>query len=206
MTQYPNQFDPSVPPIDPGDGLPPARKSWPLVVGIFSIVWGVLGLLCNGCGLAGSAFQSAMMNMMPQQPGAPQLGPIPDVMKPTPLELGSYGVGLLLALWLIVTGSMLIARKPAARGMHIVYAIAAIVMNIVGGAIAVQKQNAIGEWAKQNPDNEWVKMGQTGGDLGMLMVGLFVLVALTYPVFLLIWFLAVKRNTLELTPREEPVF
>jgi hypothetical protein len=211
MSQFPPNASNPIPPSSPygGDfGLEPERKSWPKVVGIFSIVWGSLALLCNGCGLAAQVFQSAMLGMMPQPtgPNAQQIPPIPDVMKPGFAEFASGGLGIVIGVILITAGSMLVSRNPLGRVLHLVYAGLSILVTVVGTALAFQKQTAIAAWAKQNADNFWGKQQAQAGPFAYIGIGVAVLLGLAYPVFCLIWFLAVKRDTREITEGlEEPV-
>lgn len=200
---------PSFPPTQGGGFEPePARNSWPRVIGIVSIVWGSLGLVCNGCGLVMQVFQSAMMSMIPQPsgPNAQQLPPIPDVMKPTALEVANMGAGLVICVVLIIAGAMLAARNPKARAAHLAYAGLSILATVVGTAIFIQKQSAIMAWAKQNPDNLWAKSQTQGANFAFISIGFGVLLGLAYPLFILFWFLAVKRDSREITEgSEEPI-
>lgn len=196
------------PPITPSaSGIPdfgdlgPANqpRSWPKVVGIVSIVWGSLGLVCNGCGFVGNISQDAMMKMMPQPqgPDAPQIPPMPDAMKAGVVDIAGAALGFLLSALLIIAGSVLIARRPAGRTLHLAYAAVSILVTIFTTVFMVQKLNAMAAWAKQNPDNFWAQQNQSG----FAMVGLFVgvVIGLAYPLFCLVWFLAVKKDTREIT-------
>ena len=209
MSQTPPPLPPQFPPTQGGDfDLGTQRKSWPKVIGIFSIVWGSLGLVCNGCGLISQVFQSAMMNMMTQQQGAnaQQIPPMPDVMKPTVLDFASMGAGIVICVVLIIAGSMLVARNPVARVAHLGYAGLSILVSLIGTALAVQKQTAIAAWAKQNADNFWGKQQAQAGSFAFIGIGIAVLLGLAYPLFVLVWFLAVKRDTREITEgSEEPI-
>lgn len=213
MTQFPpgSTNPPAVPPQAPygGDfGLEPPRKSWPKVIGIISIVWGSLALVCNGCGLIGQMFQSAAMNMIPQQgQGGQQIPPIPDVMKATPVELIAGGLAIVVGIILITGGSMLVARNPLGRVLHLAYAVLSILVTLGGSALAIQKQGMIANWAKQNPDNFWAQQQGASGGFAMIGIGVGVLLGLAYPIFCLVWFLVVKRDTREITEgaAENPV-
>ncbi len=209
QTPLPPPLPPQFPPTEGHDlGLEPTRKSWPKVIGVLSIVWGSLWLFCNGCGLIGQVFQSAMMKMIPQPtgPNAQQIPPMPDVMKPTVLDIAGMSAGMILCVVLIVAGAMLVARNPKGRVTHLVYAALSILATLIGTTFAFQKQAAIQAWAKQNPDNFWGKSQSHGGGLAFIFIGVAVLLAMAYPLFLLIWFLAVKRDTREITQgSEEPI-
>lgn len=181
-------------------GLPPLVPVWPKVVGIISIVWGSLGLVCNSCLLIGQAFQSASMGMMPQQtPDGKPMPPMPDVMKPGPLDLASLVLGLIVTTMLIVAGSLLVARKPQARGLHLGYAGVSLIATGAGTVVALMKQQAIANWARQNPDNFWGQQQTQMGGLTYAIIGLAVLLGAAYPIFTIIWFGLVKRDTRDIT-------
>jgi hypothetical protein len=208
MTQFPpgSNNPPAIPPQAPfgGDfGLEPQRKAWPKVIGIISIVWGSLALICNGCGLVGQMFQSAAMGMMPQQTGGQQIPPMPDVMKPGIAEYAVSGLGILIGVILITGGSMLVARNPIGRVLHLAYAGLSIVITLAGTALAIQKQSAIAAWAKQNTEDFWAKQQGQSASFAMIGIGVVALLGLAYPIFCLVWFGAVKRDTREITEGRE---
>ncbi len=190
-----------------GDFAPQNQpKSWPKAIGIISIVWGSLGLICNGCGFVGNLSQDAMMKMMPQPtgPNAPQIGPMPDVMKATAVEIAGAGLAFVCSALLIVAGSVLVARRPAARSLHLAYACLSALLTIVMTVMMMQKLSAIAAWSQQNPDNFWAQSGSAG--FGFVGVAIGLVVGLAYPLFCLVWFLAIKKGTSEITEgTEEPV-
>ncbi len=186
--------------------LPMMPRTWPRNVGVISIIWGALGLLCNSCGLLGQVFQNMAAGMVPPGANGQQMPPMPDVMKSTIGEMGLMGIGFVTSVVLIIGGSLLVARKPIARPLHLLYAAVSIVLTITYAVVAMQKQAAILEWAKQNPDNMWAKQQNMAGDFAYLIVGVLSLLGLVYPGFCLIWFGFVKRNTQEITEGyEEPL-
>lgn len=66
MTSFPSS--PSAPPVNPGQiDFDPEPPSWPKVIGIISIVWGSLGVICNACGLFGQMAGDAFVNMAPPE-------------------------------------------------------------------------------------------------------------------------------------------
>lgn len=188
----PNQSSPysspPVPPTIPGElGLGAPPPSWPKVVGIISIVWGGLGSLCAGCGIL-SAFSSNMFaGMMP-----PEAGPMPDAMKPGPVQIVLSIVGLGLAIWLIVAGVMTLQRKIAGRTMHLVYACISILVTIAAAFAGYQQQMDLAAWAKQNPDSVWAQSANS--PIGLIMLLVATLLGLAYPIFCLVWFGAVKKT------------
>jgi hypothetical protein len=101
---------------------------------------------------------------------------MPDVMLAGPLEYVQIFFGLLFAGFLMASGIMLLKRRPVARKMHLMYAIVSIVFTLAAIYPGLMKQQRIAEWAAQNSDNFWA----------------------AYPVFLAIWFGAVKKNAGEI--------
>jgi hypothetical protein len=166
---------------------------WPKVIGIISIVWGVLLIGCTGCGLgmqqfAGGFMQQAFPDGMP-----------PAAVSPSPLMYASAMFGGLVNIYLISAGSMLLLRKPAARMHHLIYGVIALVSAVIGVYIQLDVQAEITEWVKQNPDTTYSQqvgagaMGQVFGLAAGLILGF------TWPVFCLIWFGAAKRDSAEIS-------
>lgn len=203
MSQIPPPpIPPSIPtmPYSGGDFVPESQpKAWPKVVGIVSIVWGSLSLLCNGCGFVANASQEAMMNMIPKPtgPNAPVMGPMPDVMKAGIVEIAGTGLGFVLGIVLIVAGSMLVARRSASRGLHLAYAVVGALLTVAYTVFMVQKLGAMTAWAKQNPDDFWAQQSQSG--FAYIGLGFGVVIGLAYPLFCLVWFGIVKKDMRELS-------
>ncbi len=186
------------PPVDPGEiPLPPDPPAWPKAVGITSIVWGALGLTCGACGVAGGIASSYLSGMMPAE-----MGPMPDVMKPSPAQLVLGGVGILWAILLIVAGIMCVTRNPATRAMHLVYAVGSFVLTAAGTVLSVRQQFAIAEWVAQNPDSGWAK--QQNPTVSWIILGATVVLGLAWPCFCLLWFGVVKRRPEDLTGGQVP--
>lgn len=203
MSQFRDPFDTSRPPTEPGE-VPGPPRGWPKVIGIISIVWGSLGLLCNGCGLISQVFQSAFMGMISRGgagggPGGGAMAPIPDVMKPNALDFLPMVAGVGVTILLIVAGSMLVSRRPVSRPLHIAYGVLSLLVTVVGTALAVLKQQAIMAWAAENPDDFWAMQQSQAGVFAYAAVVIGALIGGAYPLFVLIWFLAVKRDTTEIT-------
>lgn len=185
------------PPRDYQPGLlPDEPPKWPGIVGVISIVWASLGLLCGICGLASPLIMQAAF----AQAASSQMGPMPDVMKPGLPQMAHGVVSLLWTVLLLVAGIMLTLRKPAARPLHLLYAVGSIILTIVGTVVGVMAQRAIHEWAANNPDNEWAKqIAQQPAAAAYIGIGFAVVLGLAWPVFCLIWFGAVKRTPRDIT-------
>src|SRR5262249_50564956 len=114
-------------PMNPVDDLPPEPAQWPKVVGTISIVWSSIGLLCGVCGVG-------MMALMPRltAQAEQQLGPLPDIMKPPPVQMVIGVLGFIPPIILLVGGILLVLRRPTARPVHLVYALIGLVLGFIG--------------------------------------------------------------------------
>lgn len=181
-------------------------KTWPKTVGIISIVWGALGLICGGCSLLGSLGGSFVQQMAASNPQlAQQMQSMPP---PSPLQIGTQALGMLVSVLLIVAGSMLISRKPVAAKLHLGWGVIAIVTTLAGALASIgptkhQIQQSQAQMQASNPGG--VPPGTMQGIEAMAygMIGCFTLVFLAYPIFCVIWFGFVKRGTADITNAPE---
>lgn len=165
------------------------QPGWPKPVGIISIVWGSLGLLCGMCGMASMTMMSTFMK------GAEdQMGPMPDMMKPTPLQIGAMALGFIPAITLIVAGALTVKRNYKGRMVHLIYVAMSMVIGGIGIAMQIQQQMALSAWAAENPDNMWAKQQQQGGAFAYIGIAFGVLLSFAWPLFCAIWFGFVKRK------------
>lgn len=196
----------------PADDAPPppgeAPPKWPKALGIVSIAIAVFGLLCGGLGLAVAPVMGGMMES--------QLGgaPLPDAWKVGPVDLALGIAGLLLSVVLLFAGITLLARSPTGRLLHLVYAIPAIPLNIYAYINSLNKQASLEQWAVDHPDNPIAQginsqdpaqaAGQLFGEIcGMTMfLGLGVL----FPLFLFVWFVAIKVRPEQITGTQDGVY
>lgn len=171
--------------------LPPDPPSWPKVIGIISIVLGSLGLVCGGCGTIMTPFLPKLMEM-----GAPGQE-VPPVYAGNFPMLGAGVLGILNALLLLIAGAMLIRRRPVARPLHLVYAILALPLVAISLWLQRKMQIDLVAWAQTAPpDNLHAQRALApGAGLGSMIGLLFgAALGLGYPIFLLVWFGAVKRK------------
>ncbi|MFN0133528.1 MAG: hypothetical protein ACKVW3_13500 [Phycisphaerales bacterium] len=176
------------PPTDPREiEIPAEPPRWPRVVGIISIVWGSLGIACNGCGVLGAATQS-----MFTKGAEDEFGPMPDVMKAGPVAIAVMLLATIIAVLLIFSGSMLLGRRPISRPLHLTYAAISIISAVAGAAVGISNILAQTAWARQNPDNKWAQFSNPA--IGAAMMGLGILLGLAWPVFCLIWFGFIKKT------------
>lgn len=180
MSQYPTDPVPSMTSDFQLSGEPPA---WPKVVGIISIVWASLLLVCNMCGVLGGLFQGAFVNMMPpeqQEQMKQQLAA-----SQSPASLAVYAIGLLLSVLLLTAGIMTVRRKAAGRMLHLLWAAGGVLLTVVSimvqwGVMQQQLQQTQSSAKGVNP------AAMQGGMYIGLVVG--VCIGLAYPIFCLVWF------------------
>lgn len=176
----------NTPPMSSDFDMHAPLPGWPKVVGIISIVWASLGMLCNTCGVLGQAMQGAVVNMVPPE----QQEQIKAQMAAgqSPLVLGSYVLGMVLAIELLVAGIMTVRRRPIGRVLHLGYGAAGVLLVALSTFAswgAMQSQLA----AMQQSTNAAMKQQAAGMQAGM-MAGLAfgVCLGLAYPIFCLVWF------------------
>lgn len=181
----------NAPPMSPADSFEDVaiKPAWPKVVGVISIVFASIGLICGGLGsvmivLTPSIMKSAESQM---QGGVP-----PQMLTVNAAQAGITVLGVLSSVLLLVAGIMLVSRNPKARMLHLLYAVLGLILTFIATYIGLEHQGAINEWVVQNPDADFSRQySATGGMIG-LVFGLAL--GLVWPIFILIWFLAVKRD------------
>lgn len=169
---------------------------WPKVVGITSTVWGTLGL---GCGLCGTALLSLPMifekEMSQEFPDG-----IPPTLAHPPVEIYLLALlGAVLAVYLITCGIVLLLRKPLARPLHLVYAVAALTIFVGSFWFNWRFQAELKQWNLDNPNTKWAQQqanGQKWKEIAGTSVG--IVMGSGWPLFCLIWFGLVKRDSQEI--------
>jgi hypothetical protein len=187
--------DPATPETSVAYTPAPAEPAkWPKVVGIISIVWACLGLMCGlTCGVFGPAFQNMAMASMVEK-----FGPMPDAMKPAPAQLVLAVVGLIGPVLLLVAGIATARRKPAGRSLHLAYAVVSILLIGAGSVVAMRQQLALVQWAKDHPTDKWVTEGHQGSPIGLVISAAIMVMMFAWPLFCMIWFGAIKRDAKDL--------
>jgi hypothetical protein len=177
----------SVPPVPPAFEPFRPEPGWIKVVGIISIVIGSLGLLCNCGGLVMTPMSSKVYEVIPQLAGkTPPVEALPGPMNYLTLVLA---VGCSAVL--LTAGILLLKRNTLSRTLHLVYAGVTIPLTIVSILIALPQQAALQEWIQANsgmPPNPAQNIGQYVG------MGCSGIIGMAYPVFLLVWFLAMGKK------------
>ncbi len=179
--------------------------SWPKVVGIISIVWGGLGLVC---GLGGIVMMPVGTKMMePMLAGDPP----PPTNQFGAMDYGIAALGLGLAVLLLVAGIMTVGRKRAGWTAHLIYAAISIPLVLFSAYNNLQKQAGVEQWAKDFPSNDYAQMinNSPGGvQQASAIGGLVVLLifGLGYPLFCIIWFGLIKTKHEQMTGGAEDVY
>lgn len=182
MTQTPDS------PPSPEYALPADPPAWPKAIGIISIVFASLSLLCGACGLFQNISAIAQGGAKIQLPNAQPVTLPPPPMLSVVLQVAS----VLWAIMLLIAGIMTLRRTPAGRLIHLVYAGVAIILTIAGtfiGWAAFQQTVAA---VQKEPS-----MKQMAGMMQGIAYGSFCIIltlGLGYPAFLLVWFGAIKRR------------
>ncbi len=176
-----------IPPSNGVPELPPPLPAWPKVIGIISIVWGGLGLLCGGCGLLSPALTGMAMQGSGQE--------LPPAMLPQGPQMVVIALSMLVAVVLIVAGATTVGRKPLGRTLHLVYALLSIPLTAISLWLSMKQQADLAQWASENPDNMFAQqMSNPGQKIGQMMGLVFgAAMGFGYPVFCLIWFGLVKK-------------
>ncbi|MFA6045645.1 MAG: hypothetical protein WC718_11735 [Phycisphaerales bacterium] len=160
---------------------------WPKVIGIISIVWASLGLLCV---LGSGVMVLALPSMMAKVPGYDPTNPPPSMVM-GPLKMVLLAAGVPMAGLLLFAGISTVARKEVGRLAHLAYGGSALFMlaiQIYIGATDLMKMDA---WIRDNPTNPIAKNGNAGGYIGLVIT---VTLGIIWPLFSLVWFGVVKNK------------
>jgi len=194
----------SIPPTygEPDFGTEPA--AWPKVVGIISIVWASLGLICNGCTAVSALVQPMIINMVPpeqQQQMQQQMAGQNVVFN---IVIGV--IGIILSVLLLYAGIQTLRYRWAGRMLHLAWAVLAVIIGIVGSIIGfgmMKDQVAAQMQQIQNDPNMAAQAQQMQGGIeafAYVIFGCTVLFSLAYPVFILIWFGLIKTRPEQMGP------
>jgi hypothetical protein len=168
--------------------MPAEAPRWTRVVGATSATVASLTFLCGLC-VAGSFGMMAVMGETVEQKMG---GPMPDVMRPGPVQLGFAAIGFVWAVLLMFAAVTTLNRKAAGRTLHLVYAVCALATGPLGAVMATLQQMAMLRWIAEHPENGWAK--QTHPSIGMVILGSSILMGTGWPLFCLLWF-APKRHS-----------
>lgn len=186
---------PDSPPTAPGamvSRLAPAAPAWATVLGILSIVFGVLGALSKCWGIATLFFFTAMERFFASMPE----DEVPEGIGQSFSMMGVYawpiaGVSLLktaVACLLVAVGIGLLKQRAWAPAWAIRYAVLDMVLTLGEGALGVLSQAAQFEAMQAADPSGFGTIGPGVSVFSRVMVVGGVLVSLVWPVFLIVWF------------------
>jgi len=151
----------------PGPAEPDKTPAWAIAIGVISIIYASLGLICTPVSLVSS-------RAMPSPPGFEEM--LPPWFETYSIVAGLVGMGV--AVILLVAGIGLVRRRGGAVSLHVVYGLIAVLMGIVGMFVTF----AAFDFSRlEGP----AKAGAIGGVAGGI-------IGLAYPIFVLIWFSRAK--------------
>lgn len=178
------------------DDLDAKLPAWPKVVGVISIVWGSLSVICNGLGAISALVMPALMKSATGQ----MQGGMPPVVTDPPITSTIAAIlGLLVSVFLVIAGVMTVMRKASGRTAHLIYGMIQIILIIWGIVIQIGVQGQIADWVNQNPDADFSKSQQLGGSFGLAIAGVMAVIFLIWPIFTLVWFGAIKKTHQDMT-------
>jgi len=153
-------------------GPPEGKPVWPVVIGVISVVFGALGIICTPIGLVMNAHSPV---------GADMREYFPDSY--TSFIRADTVVGLGVSVLLLAAGICLLKRRPVTRGLHTGYAIANICRAVLTAVLMMTMVlPAVRDAAARGEVEVALTVGIVVGAIGGLLGGM------AYPVFLLIWF------------------
>ncbi|MFB3893564.1 MAG: hypothetical protein ACE15C_16245 [Phycisphaerae bacterium] len=146
--------------------MAPRKPSWPVVIGVISIVLASMGLVCTPLTLVFNNFGAIQKSQR-------------DVFPQWFLDAGTITsvIGIGQALLLLIAGILLAKRRPGARSLHLVYGWLG-----VAGAVASVVMLFSLNFASMPP----------AGKIGVVSGAIAIPVALAYPIFLLVWFMRAR--------------
>ena len=122
-----NADRPMTPPVLPADDLEARSVRWPTVIGIISLVYGILALIGNGCGAA-SPFATPFFLQMSGM-DADKLTMSPALVW---VQVGSGVIGMVIAVVLLAGSVSLLRRSTRSLGILKTWVALAIVTTIIG--------------------------------------------------------------------------
>lgn len=185
-------------------------NTWPKVIGIISIVWASLGMICNGCGAVSPLFQSFAMNMVPPEQQA-QMQQQAAAQNPA-FTVAMSLIGICLSLLLLFAGIQTLRYRWKGRMLHLVWGGVSLLAAIVGAifgfgqmktqlAAQIQQMQSDPNMAGQAQQMQGVVESTAYG-----MYGCMVFLSIVYPLFTLIWFGLIKTRQEQMgTPPQELV-
>ena len=163
----------------------PVRPTPVMVLGILSIVFGALGVLCTPVGLLMNTFMGGMLEGMPGMENNPGMAMMNDpgakMFTLVSGIIGFVGAGVLLA-----SGIGLLKMKPWARTASIGYAVYRYIFIVVGGVLGYYMMTLPMMEAARNTDPDMAAVMEASGVFGAIFGSCF---SLIYPTVLLVFML-----------------
>ncbi len=172
------------PPVGLGE-LPDLPSKWPSVIGVISIVFGSLGLVCYGCNSLSTMLSPMMQNALPPEARASM--PQGTFLV---ISIASYCVNFVLSVWLLTTGIGQLRRRPWSRASAIGWSLVKILTTVVGTVATlaflpdiVARTNSM----FQRPNATALFTITESMIVAIMVIGLVFSIA--WPVFMLVWFM-----------------
>jgi hypothetical protein len=171
------------------------KPLWPAVLGWICIALSSFGLVCGGLSMLMIPFGAMMTEDLLEG------DPPPPSMDPSMATIGLGLIGLALALLLLVASIMLVTRRVKSRMLFLVYAGVGLPLNFLAFMNQLAIQAAVEQWVQDYPNNQMSQsMGNPGSQIGQsIALGLFILLGLGWPLFLLLWFGLLKTKPHHIT-------
>jgi hypothetical protein len=184
---------PRTPPVLPADDLEARTVRWPTVIGVISLVYGILALIGNGCG-AGSPFATPFFLQMSGM-DAGQITMSPALVW---VQVGSGVIGMVIAVVLLVGSISLLRRSTRSFGILKTWVALAIVTTIIGIGLGFVFLDANVQYQLDIQDATKAMIKDRGGDVSQfpaktaeeiksqsrIMLAAFGLLPMIYPVIL----------------------
>lgn len=177
------------------DMAPVKKPIWTAVLGWICVALSSFGLLCGGLGMLMLPFSAQFIE------GMLEGDPPPPSMSPSIATIALGLVGLVLTVVLLVASIMLITRRVKARMLFLVYSGIGLPLNFLSFMNQLSIQAADKQWAQDYPSNQMAQnMSTQGSEIGqMIGLGIFMLLGLGWPLFLLMWFGLIKTKPHHIT-------
>lgn len=200
-----HRSDPSAtPPVLPADDLEARSVRWPTVLGVISLVYGILALIGNGCGAA-SPFATPFFLQMSGM-DAEKLTMSPALFW---VQLGSGVIGMVIAVVLLVGSVGLLRRSPRSLGILKAWVALAVVTTLLGIGLGFLLLDANVQYQLDIQDATRAMIRERGGDPSQfpaktaeeiksqsrLMLAVFGLLPMVYPV--IVGFLVTSKSRTE---------
>lgn len=168
----------------------PQKSSWPIVLGIICVVFGILGVLGGMCGIGSSVLQGMLAGAMPSDPEMQEMQAAFTHL--WPLMLATQTFEMVIAIVLAVGGFALISRRPWSRktllwwsGLRMVAVIGSVLVMYQFQQAILQMAQEVGSQDGANPMPPMIGMFMNFG-FG-ISAAFRIIWGWALPIFVLIW-------------------